>query len=194
MARAWKSRHTPRPTSLTAIAKTYHGCATAFAASLGISLAEALKAYHGPITAIFIEACRQEIRVPAGVTLPPLVKASVASPNGQVPMGTTAVPATPARPLPAESTVGTSPPVNGHRHIPAADRLTQDQARALKRLAQQAFGYEAGERRLRHDLGFEVDERLTLRHLAAHVTTAQHARLREAYEAALRQGVEADAP
>jgi hypothetical protein len=50
------------------------------------------------------------------------------------------------------------------------------------------------ERRLRADLGFEVDEKLTLRHLAAHVTTAQHARLREAYEAALRQGVEADAP
>jgi hypothetical protein len=44
----------------------------------------------------------------------------------------------------------------------------------LKQLAQTTFGYSEGERRLRHDLGFKPDERLTLRHLAAHVTTEQY--------------------
>jgi len=66
---------------------------------------------------------------------------------------------------------------------PEATRLTPDQARALKRLAQQVFGYEAGARRLRQDLGFEPEESLTLRHLAAHVTVAQYAALRARYEA-----------
>jgi len=84
MARDAKSRPASRPTSLTAIAQTYHGCAAAFAASLGIPLAEALRAYHGPITALFIEACRQEVRVAAGVTLPPLAASTpVATANGQ---------------------------------------------------------------------------------------------------------------
>ena len=40
-------------------------------------------------------------------------------------------------------------------------------------MAQHAFGYGPGERRLRADLGFEVGESLTLRHLAAHVTAVQ---------------------
>ena len=71
-----------------------------------------------------------------------------------------------------------------------ASRLTTDQARRLKQLAQQAFGYREGERRLRQDLGFEVDEKLTLRHLAAHVSVVQAQPLMAAYEAALRQSVE----
>jgi hypothetical protein len=75
-----------------------------------------------------------------------------------------------------------------------ATRLTPDQARELKKLAQTAFGYAEGERRLRHDLGFEVDERLTLRHLAAHVTTARYQTLMDAYTATLRQAVDADVP
>jgi hypothetical protein len=83
MAKTWKKPSAapgPQrpPDTITGIAKTYHGCATAFAASLGLPLAEALQAYHGPITAIFIEACRQEIRVPASVRLPLL-----GPPNGQ---------------------------------------------------------------------------------------------------------------
>src|SRR5882724_8559231 len=53
-------------------------------------------------------------------------------------------------------------------HPPQAIRLTHDQARALKQVAQTTFGYPEGERRLRADLGFEPDERLTLRHLCAH--------------------------
>jgi hypothetical protein len=73
-------------------------------------------------------------------------------------------------------------------------RLTPDQARDLKKLAQTAFGYAEGERRLRHDLGFEPDERLTLRHLAAHVSADQYQALMDAYTAILKQAVEADVP
>jgi hypothetical protein len=73
-------------------------------------------------------------------------------------------------------------------------RLTQDQARELKQLAQTAFGYAEGERRLRHDLGFEPDERLTLRHLAAHVSVEQYQALRDSYTAVLKQAVDADVP
>jgi hypothetical protein len=75
-----------------------------------------------------------------------------------------------------------------------AERLTPDQARELKKVAQTAFGYAEGERRLRHDLGFEVDERLTLRHLAAHVTTERYQTLMERYTAVLKQAVDADVP
>jgi hypothetical protein len=85
----------------------------------------------------------------------------------------------PSEPLPA-----------GERH----GRLTQDQARELKKVAQTAFGYAEGERRLRHDLGFEVKEKLTLRHLAAHVSVDQYQTLMDAYTAILQQAVEADVP
>jgi hypothetical protein len=64
----------------------------------------------------------------------------------------------------------------------------------LKQLAQQAFGYREGGRRLQADLGFEVDEALTLRHLAAHVPVERYQALMAAYEAALRPQVEADVP
>jgi len=77
---------------------------------------------------------------------------------------------------------------------PETPRLTSDQARELKRLAQAAFGYAEGERRLRADLGFEPDERLTLRHLVAHVTGEQYQTLMDGYAAILRQAVEADRP
>jgi hypothetical protein len=73
-------------------------------------------------------------------------------------------------------------------------RLSRDQARDLKKLAQTVFGYPEGEKRLRHDLGFEVGERLTLRHLAAHVTVEQYQTLMEGYTAILTQEVEADVP
>jgi hypothetical protein len=73
-------------------------------------------------------------------------------------------------------------------------RLSHDQARALKRLAQTVFGYPESERRLRHDLGFEPDERLTLRHLCAHVTVDQYQALTESYTAIMQQAVEADVP
>jgi|SRR5882724_3399207 len=77
---------------------------------------------------------------------------------------------------------------------PETTRLSRDQARDLKKLAQMAFGYPEGEKRLRHDLGFEVGERLTLRHLAAHVTAARYQTLMDAYGQVLQQAVEADLP
>jgi hypothetical protein len=79
-------------------------------------------------------------------------------------------------------------------HSPQATRLTHDQARDLKKLAQTTFGYPDGEKRLRHDLGFEVGERLTLRHLCAHVTVEQYQTLMDGYAAILQQAVEADLP
>jgi hypothetical protein len=72
--------------------------------------------------------------------------------------------------------------------------LSHDQARALKRLAQTVFGYPESERRLRHDLGFEPDERLRLRHLCKHVMVEQAQALMDGYTAILRQEVEADVP
>jgi hypothetical protein len=77
---------------------------------------------------------------------------------------------------------------------PETTRLTHDQARELKRIVQAAFGYQEGERRLRADLGFEVDERLSLRHLCAHVSVAQYQTCMDAYGQVLRQTVEADRP
>jgi hypothetical protein len=86
-------------------------------------------------------------------------------------------------------------PVNGEGPVsPEASRLTADQARDLKKLAQTAFGFAEGEHRLRADLGFEPDEKLTLRHLAAHVTVAQYQTLMDGYQASLQQAVAADVP
>jgi hypothetical protein len=95
------------------------------------------------------------------------------------------------------------PPASSNGHAPAPPlppdageptRLTSDQARDLKKLAQTAFGFADGERRLRADLGFAEGERLTLRHLCAHVTPAQAQTLMDGYTALLRQAVEADLP
>jgi hypothetical protein len=92
----------------------------------------------------------------------------------------------------APLTAPAAPGGNGHGRLPPEARLSPDQARELKKAAQTAYGYREGERRLRADLGFEPDEALTLRHLAAHVRVEQYARLRAAYGAALRQEVAAD--
>jgi len=78
--------------------------------------------------------------------------------------------------------------------LPPGERLTPDQARELKKLAQTAFGYAEGEWHLRHDLGFEPDERLTLRHLCAHVTIDQYQALMDGYQALLQQAGDADVP
>jgi hypothetical protein len=77
---------------------------------------------------------------------------------------------------------------------PESTHVSKDQSRDLKRLAQAAFDYIEGSRKLRQDLGFEVDESLTLRHLAAHVTVEQYQTLMDAYGQVLRQAVEADVP
>jgi hypothetical protein len=83
---------------------------------------------------------------------------------------------------------GLTPPADPECHI------SRDEARELKRLAQSVFGYAAGEAKLRQDLSLEEGKPLTLMRISAHCTTAQYARLREAYEAALRREVEADVP
>jgi hypothetical protein len=85
-------------------------------------------------------------------------------------------------------------PADGHGQAPPEARISKDQARALKALAQRTFGYAEGERRLRQDLGFEVEEALTLRHVAAHVAVDQYQALVTTYEAALRQEGHADVP
>jgi hypothetical protein len=73
-------------------------------------------------------------------------------------------------------------------------RISRDEARALKRLAQQAYGYAAGERQLRQDLGLADEARLTLMRISAHTTATQYAALLARYEAALREAVEVDVP
>jgi hypothetical protein len=88
----------------------------------------------------------------------------------------------------------TGMPSNPNPPGEGAVRLTQDQARDLKKLAQTAFGYAEGERRLRADLGFEPDEKLTLQHPAPHVTVEQYQTLMDGYTAILQQAVEADLP
>jgi hypothetical protein len=65
---------------------------------------------------------------------------------------------------------------------------------ALKPLGQAVFGYPTGDTRLRQDLGFEPDEKLTLRHLAAHVTTARYQTLMDSDTAVLKQAVDASVP
>jgi hypothetical protein len=77
---------------------------------------------------------------------------------------------------------------------PEATRLTHDQARELKKLAHAAFGYVEGSRKLRQDLGFEPEESLTLRHVAAYISVEQYQTCMDAYAQVLRQAVEADLP
>ena len=136
-----------------------------------------LAQHRESVTAVFIECSKCEVRLPAGVTLPPLANAPVAQPNGQ-----------PGTFDNSKVEPAVAAPSDG------AYRISRDEARELKQRAQHAFGYREGERRLRQDLGFEPDESLTLRHLAAHVTVAQYTTLRATYEAALREAVEADVP
>jgi hypothetical protein len=114
--------------------------------------------------------------------------AQVGEPNGDQPPAETISHIDPDHEAGHENGAGEREP------LPTGKRLTPDQARELKKLAQTAFGYAEGERRLRHDLGFEPDERLTLRHLAAHVTADQYHALTAAYRAALGQQADVDVP
>jgi hypothetical protein len=72
MAREWKARQIPSRTSITEIARRYHACAVALGQTLGLSLAEVLTQHRESVTAIFIECGRSDLRVAAGVKLPPL--------------------------------------------------------------------------------------------------------------------------
>jgi hypothetical protein len=82
MARTWKSRPASPPTSITECARRYHACAVALSQSLGLSLADTLATHRESVTAIYIETSRCDLRLPAGVTLPPLA-GPVVPPNGQ---------------------------------------------------------------------------------------------------------------
>jgi hypothetical protein len=73
-------------------------------------------------------------------------------------------------------------------------RISRDQARELRKVSQTAYGYAAGERRLRDDLGLEAGTPITLMRLEAHVSPAQYATLIQTYEGALKAEVEADVP
>jgi hypothetical protein len=117
--------------------------------------------------------------------LPHIVDAPVASMNGGGEVLNNSSEPLPREQLSDDTTIA---------QPPEATRLSPDQARELKKLAQTVFGYPKGDRRLRQDLGFEPDEKLTLRHLAAHVSVAQYAALMTRYGAELRQQVEADGP
>jgi len=79
MPRDWKPRPAPKPTSITEICRRYYACALALSKVMGVPLTETfMQAYHSAISSTFIETSRCELRLPAGVTLPPLVP-----PNGQ---------------------------------------------------------------------------------------------------------------
>jgi hypothetical protein len=188
MARDWKPRQPPAKTSLTEIARRYHGCAVVLAQTLGLSVQEVLAQHRESVTAIFIESGRCDLCLPAAVKLPPLG----APPERQI-----SEPVRPSGDGQAGNPLAEGIPQggNGTGRLPAEARLSPDQARELKRLAQHAFGdYQAGEAQLRHDLGFEPDEKLTLRHLAAHVPVERYEQLRATYEARLQAAVEADVP
>jgi hypothetical protein len=107
MARDGKSsRQAPRPTSITEVARRYHAAAVALGETLGLSVPEVLTQHRESVTAVFIECGRCDLRVPAGVTLPPLVgRTPMASTHGQG--EETSVEAPAVRPPVA-------PPVNGH--------------------------------------------------------------------------------
>jgi hypothetical protein len=196
MARDWKPRQPPAKTSLTEIARRYHAAAVALARTLGLSVQETLAAHRESVTAIFIESGRCDLRLPAGVTLPRLAAdAPVAQGNGHHPLADQSITSPSNTLVPSDPAPQADHRRDGTGRLPPEARLTPDQARELKRLAQHAFGgYQAGEAQLRHDLGFEPDEKLTLRHIAAHVPVERYEQLRATYEARLQAAVEADVP
>jgi len=59
---------------------------------------------------------------------------------------------------------------------------------------QAAYGYAAGERQLRADLGLADEAWLTLMRIVAHCAPERYAVLIQTYEVALRQAVEVDVP
>lgn len=111
MARNWKSRPAPPPTSITEIARRYHGAAVALAQTLGLSLQEVLTAHRESVTAIFIECGRCDLRLPAAVKLPPLVP--------PIDPETGAIECTGMPPAPEA-------PTNGHPALPREDHPPAD--------------------------------------------------------------------
>ena len=112
MERQGRPRRRPEapsaPTTLTEITRRYYATALALSKAMGLPLTETfMREHRESISCCFIEAGRAGVRLPAAVQLPPLAQAS-----GLVPIGTIAVPASPALPFQAESNDGTSHPVS----------------------------------------------------------------------------------
>jgi hypothetical protein len=61
------------------VARRYHACAAALAQTLGLSLQDVLTQHRESVTAIFIECGRCDLRLPAGILLPHVADAPVAS-------------------------------------------------------------------------------------------------------------------
>lgn len=78
MAKSWNARPAPKPTTITEAARRFHAVAWALAQSLGVPLAEVLRDYSAAVSTVYIEVSKCEVRLPAGVQLPPLAPA-----NGQ---------------------------------------------------------------------------------------------------------------
>jgi len=169
MARDWKPRQPPAKTSLTEIARRYHGCAVVLAQTLGLSVQEVLAQHRESVTAIFIESGRCDLRLPAAVKLPPLVTTAVGpshgrqsgepvvedtttvvSPNGQ-PAGTaaegSAPPATPEV-VPREGTPVPDLPTTIPAGLPCAGQvITQLRPSQLRMLLSKVDGLAAEEGR-----------------------------------------------
>lgn len=77
---------------------------------------------------------------------------------------------------------------------PRHDRISRDEARQLKALAQSTFGYAAGERQLRQDLGLDATKALTLLRIVAHCPPERYQALRAGYEAHLKAEIDVDVP
>ena len=72
-------RQPPKPPeTISGIARRYHACALALATTWGLPVEQVLREHRESVTAVFIETSRAELRLAAGVQLPPL-----ATPPGQ---------------------------------------------------------------------------------------------------------------
>ena len=167
------------PSTITEITRRYYACAVALAKAMGVPMSETfLQAHRESISCCFIEAGRAGVRLPPAVQLPPLAtipEVPVGEPSGDQ-----------APEVATNGELATVASDEGQPPDPEATRLTQDQARELKRLAHTVFGYPAGDVQLRADLGFEVEESVTLRHLCKHVAPEQAQNLLARYTALRR--------
>jgi hypothetical protein len=84
MARNWKSRQAPPPTSITEICRRYAACAAGLARAFGLPLTETfLREHRESISCCFIEAGRAGVRLPPAVQLPPLSGPPAADPPAE---------------------------------------------------------------------------------------------------------------
>ena len=81
MARNWKTRQAPPPTSITEICRRYAACAAGLARAFGLPLTETfLREHRESISCCFIGAGRAGVRLPPAVQLPPLSEPTVEAP------------------------------------------------------------------------------------------------------------------